>query len=83
MKIIAATCFILVVVVFVQWRELKRVSRLSKTINFLLLALSGVIWIYLMTAPQVFYPSIWLHKQLDPLVPFTNEKEDYLHGENF
>lgn len=62
--------FVIGVILVIQWRTLKRESRMTRWLAYGLMAFSASIWTYFTNAAEVERPMVWLEKWFHPLNPF-------------
>ncbi len=63
------TIVMLSLILIYQRRELRAASSKTRWLTYLVLGLSGAIWIYLSTVDRVVYLSVWLNNLLQPFDP--------------
>jgi hypothetical protein len=68
-KNIMLTAALLAGVVLLDWKDFRKTTLITKWITFTVLGLSGIIWIYIVTAVNVPRPAVWLEHMLEPFDP--------------
>ncbi|WP_068778865.1 hypothetical protein [Paenibacillus sp. GM2] len=53
-----------------DWQLMRQASKVNRWMTYLLMGVSLVILGYINTGGPIFYPTIWLQKVLQPLIPF-------------
>lgn len=53
-----------------DWQLMRGVSRVNRWISYFIMGISLLILGYTNKSGPIFYPTVWLQKVLQPLIPF-------------
>jgi hypothetical protein len=65
-KPLLVTVIAILLILGLEWKNIRTASSSTKWITFIMLGISGVIWVYITTVVHVSRPTVWLERIMEP-----------------